>query len=332
MTLIARSPSRSRRFRLRLRFTPAACLLACLLACLPAAGGVAAQDPAPDPAQLESALVAARERGDDAAALAAALELHWDVAARHWDLAYEIACLHARLGHRGRAYVWLKKAVDAGYWDMAHMRQDTTWSGYHEEGLFRELVRGAWLNGYLTLLDRDERDEIQMPGLIMEKLAFRPGERVADLGAGSGYFTIPVAKAVGPEGIVWALDIRQEMLDAIELKLRAERIENVRLRKVEAEDPLLPEDGVDTILMVDVWHYIRDPEYARKLRAGLAPGGRVVVIDYRPRPMAERPWGPPPQQQTPREEVDAHFAQAGLRPVASHDFLPEQYFVVYCAE
>jgi hypothetical protein len=84
--------------------------------------------------------------------------------------------------------------------------------------------------------------------------------------------------------------------------------------------------------MIDTWHYIRDPEYAKKLRAALAPGGRVVIIDYKPKPWEDRPWGPPPQQQTSREEPDEHFAQAGLKPVKVHDFLDEQYFVEYGAE
>ena len=166
----------------------------------------------------------------------------------------------------------------------------------------------------------------------METLAFKPGEKVADIGAGSGYFTIRVAKAVGDEGLVWAIDIRPEMLDYIDARLEGEGLENVRLMLVDPDDPQLPKGKVDTILMIDTWHYIRDPEYAKKLRAGLAPGGRVVIIDYRPRPWEERPWGPPPQQQTPREEVDAHFAEAGLEPAASYDFLPEQYFVIYRAK
>ena len=95
----------------------------------------------------------------------------------------------------------------------------------------------------------------------------------------------------------------------------------------------LPAGGVDTILMVDTLHYITQrTAYAEKLRAGLAPGGRVVIIDYKPKPFEERPWGPPPEQQISRETVDADFAKAGLQPVKVHDFLPEQYFVEYRAE
>ena len=166
----------------------------------------------------------------------------------------------------------------------------------------------------------------------MAALALAPGERVADIGAGSGYFTIPVAKTVGSSGIVWAIDIRQEMLDYIDNRIEEEKLDNVQLVLVPKDDPQLPAGGVDTILMIDTWHYIRDPEYAKKLRTALAPGGRVVIIDYKPKPWEDRSWGPPPQQQTSREELDGHFAQAGLKPVKVHDFLDEQYFVEYGAE
>jgi hypothetical protein len=93
---------------------------------------------------------------------------------------------------------------------------------------------------------------------------------------------------------------------------------------------------VDTVLMVDVYHYIhygkRGAAYAARLRAGLAPGGRVVVIDYTPKPFDQRPWGPPPEQQMSRETLDGYMAAAGLKPARVHTFLTEQYFVEYRAQ
>lgn len=186
---------------------------------------------------------------------------------------------------------------------------------------------------YLAMLERPERESFQKPKEVMAALAFRPGERVADIGAGSGYFTIPVAKAVAPGGIVWALDIRQPMLDHIAGRLKRENLANVRLKLVAADDPQLPPGGVDTILMVDVYHYIhfekRGSEYATKLRAGLAPGGRVVIIDYLPKPFEQRPWGPPPEQQMSLDALNGYMAYGGFKPVKVHAFLPEQYFVEY---
>lgn len=188
---------------------------------------------------------------------------------------------------------------------------------------------------YLTMLERPEREAFQKPVQVLATLAFRPGERVADIGAGSGYFTIPVAKAVAPGGIVWALDIRQPMLDYIDKRLRAENIGNVRLKLVPADDPQLPPGSVDTILMVDVYHYIhfekRGAEYAPKLRPALAPGGRVAIIDCIPKPITERDWGPPPEQQMSRETLDGYMARGGFKPSKVHTFLPEQYFVEYVA-
>jgi hypothetical protein len=120
------------------------------------------------------------------------------------------------------------------------------------------------------------------------------------------------------------------MLDYIAARLTDEGIENVELGLVEPDDPALPAHGVDTILMVDVFHYIKErTEYGNKLLAGLAPGGRLVVIDFRYDPQAVREFAPPPEQQVPRETLDAELAAAGFRVRASYDFLPEQYFVVY---
>ena len=160
----------------------------------------------------------------------------------------------------------------------------------------------------------------------------RPGERVADIGAGSGYFTRRISKAVGPAGVVWAIDIAPDVLEHLEARARREGLANIRVQKVQPDDPQLPAGGVDTILMVDTLHYVKErAAYARRLKAGLAPGGRVVVIDFLPKSPEERPWGPPPEQKMSREEVDAAMAEAGLVPARVHGFLTEQFFVEYRA-
>jgi hypothetical protein len=113
----------------------------------------------------------------------------------------------------------------------------------------------------------------------------------------------------------------------------AEQVDNVELKKVEPDDPQLPPGGVDLIVMIDTMHYITErTAYGEKLRRGLAPGGRLVIIDYIPKSWEERPWGPPPQQHLPKETLNADLARAGLKVVEDYDFLPEQYFIVYEAE
>jgi len=305
------------------------CLLAVVCVCVLALGAVAQEEPEPDLDALEAQYNEAYGAEDYPKALEIAEQMAEITWPRHIDILYNLARLHYLLGDKMEAYEYLFWAIDSGYWDIQRMRTDEAFETLREEDLFKKLARSAWANGYLWMLERDEREDFQQTDRVMEVLDFQPGDRVADVGAGSGYFTIPVAKAVGPTGVVWAIDVFQDMLDYIDRRLQAEQLENVELKKVERDDPDLPPGGVDTILMVDTWHYIRDPEYAKKLRSGLAPGGRVVVIDYRPKPFEERPWGPTPEQQTPREELDRHFAEAGLVPIRVHDFLTEQYFVEY---
>jgi cyclopropane fatty-acyl-phospholipid synthase-like methyltransferase len=132
---------------------------------------------------------------------------------------------------------------------------------------------------------------------------------------------------------VLAADVSQEMLDYLDKRTQAEGLTNVTLKKVDKDDPLLPAGGIDTILMVDTLHYVKNRgEYAKKLKAALAPGGRLVIIDYIPKSWEERPWGPPPEQHMSREMVDAEMAEGGLKQTKVYDFLPEQYFVVYGGE
>ncbi|HUV36882.1 MAG TPA: class I SAM-dependent methyltransferase [Patescibacteria group bacterium] len=258
------------------------------------------------------------------------------VAPQHWDNLYNIACIHALRGDKPKAYEYLYKAVDTGFWNARQMMEDEDLASLKGEDLHRQLARSAWANGYIWMLEREERKEFQKPDEVMKALEPRAGETVADIGAGSGYFTIPIAKAVGPDGTVLAIDISQHMLDYLERRIKAENLENIELRKVERDDPQLPAGGVDLILMVDTIHYTLEREartaYARKLREGLAPGGRVVVIDYIPKSLEERPWGPPPEQHLPKETLNEDMSRGGLKVIREYDFLPEQYFVVYGAE
>lgn len=313
-------------FRLRLTL---AYLLALTLLLIPEL--VRPESP-PELSALESELNAALAAGDDERALALAMRVNEAIEPRHVDALYAVARLHARLGHEKEALDWLERAAAAGLLSVQELRADEAFATLREQERFRTLTRAVWLKGYLWLLERPERDLYQQPDRVLKTLALRPGERVADVGAGSGYFTVRLARAVGEQGTVWALDINETLLEHLRRRIAEEGLTNVRVAKVAADDPGLPPGGVDTVLMVDTLHYVRDrAAYARRLRTGLAPGGRIVIIDFRPKPLEERPWGPPPEQEMTREEVDAAMAEAGLLPVAVHDFLTEQFFVEYRA-
>ncbi len=305
--------------------------LAAITAAGPSRAGEVA--PPPDLARLEKASEEAFKAGNLSLALELAEKRAEAAAPPHYEALYDVARARCLLGRKEEAYQALKAAADAGFPDAFRMRGDDAFKSIKDEDRFRGIWRPIWARGYIEMLERPERETFQKPDQVMSALAFRPGERVADVGAGSGYFTVRVARAVGPTGTVIAADIAPEMLEYLEQRVKDEKLANVTLRKVAKDDPQLPPGGVDTILMVDTLHYVRNRgEYAKKLRAGLAPGGRLVIIDYVPKPFEQRPWGPPPEQQMSRESVDADMAAGGLVPVKAFDFLPEQYFVVYAAK
>jgi cyclopropane fatty-acyl-phospholipid synthase-like methyltransferase len=246
---------------------------------------------------------------------------------------YNTARAHALAGDRRKAYEYLYWAIDSGYWDAKTMMEDEAFASMNEEKLFRKLARSARANGYIWMLEREGREEFQKPEQVMDALELKPGMRVADVGCGSGYFTVKIAEEIGPEGKVWAIDAWQDMLDYLDRRVQIEGLENVELVKVDRDDPMIPDGSADLILMVDVYHYIKDRvAYGKVLRKDIAPGGRLIVLDYIPKSLEERPWGPPPSQHMSEEELTADLEKAGFRKVRQHDFLPEQYFVIYEAK
>ena len=319
-------------FVLTVRRTALALLAALLVL---STGSLLAEDPkpAPDIPALAARHQAAMAAGDWAAAAKAGEELINAVAPLHYDTAYAVAACFCQMGRIELAYQWLEEAKGAGYWDVWSMRTDTRFQSILHEERFKTIARQMRARTYIQMLERPEREAFQKPDQVMAALEFKPGERVADVGAGSGYFTVRVAAAVGAGATVWAVDISEEMLAFLADRIKWERIPNVKLHRSIPTDPQLPPAAFDTILMVDTLHYVKDKAaYAARLRAGLAPGGRVVIIDYTPKSMEERPWGPPPEQQFSRQELDAAMAAAGLAPVKVHEFLTEQYFVEYAAK
>jgi SAM-dependent methyltransferase len=286
----------------------------------------------PDRVQARARLEKARSAGDLEAMAKHAEEIAFAELVDYLEASYDLLIIQCQQGDEEEAFKTVEAMLDAGFWDYRRLLGDEQLTLINSTERLRGLVRAAWAKGYISMLERESRDEMQHPEKVMKALAIQPGDAVADVGAGSGYFTVRVAAAVGSEGRVIATDIRQEMLDYISARLEDGDIRNVELLKVEPDDPGLPDGAVDLVLMVDVMHYVKKrTEYARRLKAALAPGGRIAIVDFRYDPEAQREFAPAPEQQVPRETLDREMAEAGLEVAEDHDFLPEQYLVIYRA-
>ena len=127
------------------------------------------------------------------------------------------------------------------------------------------------------------RDRWQQPHRVIGELALRPGDRVADIGAGGGYFTFRLAEAVGREGLVYAVDVDADMTRHLERRARATGRENIRVLLVEGPDPGLPDGSLDLIFLSNTFHHLPDRvPYFRRLARALAPEGRIAILEYRP--------------------------------------------------
>jgi ubiquinone/menaquinone biosynthesis C-methylase UbiE len=125
-----------------------------------------------------------------------------------------------------------------------------------------------------------DRETWQPPEKIMDAVGVKPGMRIGEAGAGRGYFTFPLARRVGPEGVVFANDISTSSLDVIRSRATAEGLDNIRIVLGAVEDPLFPEKDLDMVVMVYVLHMLEQPvEFARNIVKYLKPGGTLVIIE-----------------------------------------------------
>ncbi len=141
------------------------------------------------------------------------------------------------------------------------------------------LVMGHLAAGWL---ERPEREQEEQPAKLIEALQLKPGQVIADIGAGSGYYSFRMAEKVGPKGKVFAVDIQREMLEIIRQRMRVRKISNVEPIQGTVTDPKLPAGTVDLILMVDVYHEFSHPfEMVENMVKALKPGGRLVFVEFR---------------------------------------------------
>jgi arsenite methyltransferase len=180
---------------------------------------------------------------------------------------------------------------------------------------------------YTFALEGDDRDSWQKSQAVMDALAIGPGSRVADVGAGSGWFTERFSRRVGREGVVYAVDVQPAMLAKLRERVVEERLSNVRVIEASYDDAHLPPGKSDVVFFASVYKEIDDRvAYMKRLRAALATGGRVAIVEYDPE--AEGP-GPPKRVRLPKQTVLAELDAAGYRLVADHDFLPRHHFLVF---
>lgn len=181
--------------------------------------------------------------------------------------------------------------------------------------------------GGILWLERMERETEEKPQLLIDALEIKPGQTIADLGAGSGYYSFRIAPLVGPTGKVLAIDIEPAMLEVIAQRASRERIANVAAVRASARDPNLTPGSVDLLFMVDVYHELEYPyEVMTQVRAALKPAGRVALIEYR----AEDPQvAIKPVHKMSERQVRRELEAAGFRHLKTVRTLPLQHLIVF---
>jgi ubiquinone/menaquinone biosynthesis C-methylase UbiE len=175
-------------------------------------------------------------------------------------------------------------------------------------------------------LERQSREREERPQRVIEAMALAADAEVADIGAGTGYFTVRLAERV-PEGRVFAVDIQPEMLDRLRRRLARDGIGNVELVLGREDDPRLPSNSLDAALLVDAYHELAYPrEMMQGIVAALRPAGRVFLIEYR----GEDPRVPiKPLHKMTEAQARREMRAVGLRHVATLDVLPIQHILIF---
>jgi ubiquinone/menaquinone biosynthesis C-methylase UbiE len=176
-------------------------------------------------------------------------------------------------------------------------------------------------------LDRSERVQEEEPDIALDAIKLAPGSTVADVGAGSGYMTVKMAQRVGPTGKVYANDIQPQMLSMLRQRLDREKISNVELVLGTYDDPRLPANTIDLILMVDVYHEFSEPQkMLRRMRESLKPGGRIVLLEYR----KEDPSIPiRPDHKMSVAEAKMEVEAEGFTLATVDERLPRQHILIF---
>ncbi len=176
-------------------------------------------------------------------------------------------------------------------------------------------------------LERPEREKEEQPSKLIDALKVKPGEVIADIGAGSGYYAFRLSKLIGPKGKILAVDIQPEMLDIIRKRMKERHVTNIEPVQGTITDPKLPANSVDTILMVDVYHEFDHPfEMTVAMVKALKPGGRMVFVEFR----MEDPDVPIKLvHKMTQKQVIKEMEPHPLRWVRTLDVLPWQHIIIF---
>ena len=200
--------------------------------------------------------------------------------------------------------------------------QDSTKRDMHEMHKLHQDYKA-----YIAMLDDPKRDEYQKPHEVITALKLKEGEVVADIGAGSGYFTFRIAHQVRDKGRVYAVDVSPDMIVHLNRRIRDLKLNNVVSILAAPDDPLLADASVDRFFICDTWHHIEHHDrYLALLKKMLRPSGQVVMVDFK---KAETPVGPPLEMRIDRADLVKEMEKNGFRLDAEHTFLPYQYFLVF---
>jgi len=179
------------------------------------------------------------------------------------------------------------------------------------------------------MFNRKASDPKNKPDKILEALALQQGQKVADIGAGGGYFTLRFAEAVGKDGRVFAVDTNPKFLEFIKNNAKKKGLDNVETVLTAEDNPTLPEQSIDLIFMRNVCHHLPNiAEYFKRLKGALKPDGRIAIIEYKAgggRFSFHRKFG----HYVPKEIIIAEMKETGYRLEKDLGFLPEQSFTIF---
>jgi len=179
----------------------------------------------------------------------------------------------------------------------------------------------------LGALEGPDRELYQKPDQVMDALGVADGSIVAEVGAAGGWFTVRLARRVGPQGLVYAEDIQEQMIDSIERRMQRESLGNVRTVLGKPDDPRLPDAALDAVLIVDSYYEFEKPlDMLRNVKDSLKPNGRLAIVDYRKDGIGP---GPELEDRVDESVVITKAEAAGLRLVSRETFLPYQYMLVF---